>query len=295
MIQCICSYFNFTNNNLRKKLYIDFRKKFKHPLITIEIALDKHNFFIEDSYKVLANDRNILWQKERSFNILLENLPNKYDKIVWLDTDIIFHNDNWFNELEKSLDNYLMVQPFESVFENSNTDKNPGLNTQSWSKSYSDYLTKQIPIPQYYALGLAWGVRRSCIHHGFFDKHILGSNDALQILSILGDCFNNQLLKNCTPGLIYSWINYSKQIPYYSSYDIGYCPGKIEHMYHGQTYHRGYQIREQLLSQYNFDPKQHIELDTNGLYKIIDDNLLQATQNYFQSRHRGTYDNIPQV
>lgn len=291
MIQCICSYFNFTNNQLRKQLYIDFRKRFTHPLITIEIALDKNSFFIEDSYKILANHSNLLWQKERSFNIVLENLSDKYDKIVWVDTDIIFHNENWLNELDKLLDDHLIAQPFESVFENGHIN-NKGLNANSWSKCFYDYQKNNTEIPQYYALGLSWGFRRSCIHHGFFDKHILGSNDALQTLAILGDCFNKQLLKNCTTGLIYSWIDYSKQIPYYRSYDIGYCSGKVEHMYHGQTCHRGYQIREQLLSQYNFDPIKHIELDSNKLYKITDDNLLLAIQDYFQSRHRGTYDNI---
>lgn len=294
MIQCICSYFNFTNNNLRKQLYIDFRKNFDHPLITIEIALDKHNFFIEDSHKILANSSNLLWQKERSFNIILEDLSDKYDKIVWVDTDIIFHNDNWLNELDKALDQHLMVQSFESVFERENSN-NKGLNANSWAKCFNDYKKNNIEIPEYYALGLSWGINRSCIHHGFFDQHILGSNDALQIIAILGDCFNNQLFKNCTPGLIQSWINYSKQIPYYPSYDIGYCSGKVEHMYHGQTYHRGYQTREKLLAQHNFDPNKHIELDSNRLYKTRDDNLLQAIQEYFQSRHRGTYDNLAQT
>ena len=56
-------------------MYEKFREKFKYPLLTAEIALDEKDFSIEDSYKILANERNILWQKERSFNILLQQIP----------------------------------------------------------------------------------------------------------------------------------------------------------------------------------------------------------------------------
>ena len=51
MIKCICAYFNFTNNQLRKNHYIEFRKNFKYPITTIEVALDKSLFFTETQIK----------------------------------------------------------------------------------------------------------------------------------------------------------------------------------------------------------------------------------------------------
>jgi len=297
MIQCVCSYFNFTNNPIRKRLYQQFRNKFQHPLITIEVALDKSDFFIDDSYKILANPDNILWQKERCFNIVLEGLSDTYDKIVWIDTDIVFHNDNWLDEMDKALDSNIMCQSFESVVEykpsSTELSENITLNADSWAKSFSLYDNDHsLPEPYLTALGLSWGINRTYIPVGFFDKHILGSNNVLQFIYTIGDCFNNQLIHTCTQGLLRSWINYSRFMPYSQTYNIGYCSGVVEHMYHGSIDHRGYQIREKILYDHGFDPQYHLEIDsTNGLYKIVNHDLLkQDIIEYFGARHRGTYD-----
>ena len=96
MIKIICSYFNYYNDPERKSNYIKFRQKFEYDLITVEVAKDKSEFFIDDAIQIIAKPENLLWQKERCFNIALENLPDTVDKIVWVDTDIIFHNDNCY-------------------------------------------------------------------------------------------------------------------------------------------------------------------------------------------------------
>ena len=104
MIKIICSYFNYYNDPERKSNYIKFRQKFEYDLITVEVAKDKSEFFIDDAIQIIAKPENLLWQKERCFNIALENLPDTVDKIVWVDTDIIFHNKNWLEDLDKELD-----------------------------------------------------------------------------------------------------------------------------------------------------------------------------------------------
>ena len=117
MIKIICSYFNYYNDPERKSNYIKFRQKFEYDLITVEVAKDKSEFFIDDAIQIIAKPENLLWQKERCFNIALENLPDTVDKIVWVDTDIIFHNKNWLEDLDKELDHKPFVQSFEKVVE----------------------------------------------------------------------------------------------------------------------------------------------------------------------------------
>lgn len=286
MIQCICCYFNYTNNSIRKKNYIEFRKNFKHSLITVEISLDTNQFFINDSIKILATPENILWQKERAFNIALQNIPEKYNKIAWLDTDIVFLNDNWLTDLEKQLDHYAIVQPFERVFEKEGN--NDCLNTLGYAKCVDEYIKENIAIPKYFAVGLSWGFNRFILKNGFFDKHILGSNDTLQILATIGDYFNTQTLGICTKSLLKSWIEYCEQIPPLSNYDMGYCNGMVEHLYHGNVYKRGYQTREQLLIDHQYDPKIHIDLDKNSLYKVTNIELKNKILSYFYTRHNFT-------
>ena len=41
---------------------------------------------------------NTLWQKERLLNIAIENLPKTVEKVMWLDSDLIFLNDDWVAE-----------------------------------------------------------------------------------------------------------------------------------------------------------------------------------------------------
>ena len=53
---------------------------------------------------------NTLWQKERLLNIALDNLPNSVDKVMWLDSDLIFLNDDWVPETAELLDRYPVVR-----------------------------------------------------------------------------------------------------------------------------------------------------------------------------------------
>ena len=287
MIACICSFFNYNKNKLRRELYEKFREKFKYPLLTAEIALDKKDFSIEDSHKILANERNILWQKERSFNILLQQIPKEYDKIAWVDTDICFENDNWLDEMDCKLDEYLMVQGFENVYEKSGN--NNVLNCQGYGKCVHDFVLNNTRIPNNFAIGLCWGINRSYIPEGFYDRHILGSNDALQVVGAMGDFLNTQVLGNCTKNIVYDFLDYSEQQPVKDNYKIGYCEGRLEHFYHGNKLDRGYITREMLLDDYQFDPRKSLQIDPQtNLYYITDQMLQDKIVDYFEERNAGT-------
>lgn len=285
MIKCICCFFNYNNNQVIKKNYINFRKKLMYSVTTIEISLKKENFFIEDSIKILANERNALWQKERCFNIALEHLDNKYDKIVWLDTDIIFHNINWIYDLEKKLDDFCFVQPFESVFEKKGNNKR--LNCESYAKKIHDKIFLGKKIKEEFALGLTWGIRRDALEpYGFFDKHILGANDNLQVCFYTGDYHNSYILRLPT-RLKEDYVRYLSGMKNYKNKSIGYCKGAIEHLYHGDIKERGYAEREVLLLKENFDPS-NLKIGSNGLYELDNKDMLKKIKTYFLDRHKKT-------
>jgi hypothetical protein len=281
MIQLISCYFNYYDNPVRKNNYIKFRKHLNADIQTVEVALDKNAFFIDDSIKIIANDQNILWQKERCFNIILENLPSNVDKIVWLDTDIIFHNSNWLKDIEKKLDEIPYVQAFDIVIEN-HYAYNPCLNCLGHGRALHDYIYYDSKIPKDLAIGLAWGVHRNLLDQGFFDKHILGSNDLLQTIAVIGDIFNVSLLENKSKTLVNSFLDYYKNLNLENGYNIGYIHGTLEHLYHGKTLNRGYNERAEILKDYNTND---LEIDTNGLYKLNDEELYRAVQEYMTKRN----------
>lgn len=249
MINCICSYFNFNKDIIKKINYIKFRKLLKHPITTIEVALTKEDFFIEDSIKIIANNQNILWQKERCLNIAIENLKKNVDKIVWLDTDITFYDDNWLENLEKKLDDYHYVQPFELVLDGDN-------NLVSYGKACEN---KEETSET--AQGLCWGIRREIIPNGLFDKHPLGLNHILQNMAIKGDYFND-FIKQLDKNTLKFFTEYCESIPNSKIFNIGYCKGLIEHFSHKKI---GSISNIQALLKYR---EINLSLEQNNLYSI---------------------------
>lgn len=285
MIKCICSYANYYNSDIRKQNYIEFRKHFDYDLITVELATDKSLFFIEDSIKILANLNNTyIWQKEKTFNIILQDLPSNVDKIVWVDTDIIFTNKNWLNDIEKLLDQVEFAQPFERVTET------PAVNSILNCESYANALFKNIkhgcPINKDFTMGLSWGMRRSCVNNGFYDKHIFGANDALQTLALTGDIHNSFLIQQ-PKLLIKDFLSYYQNNHHYNGRSIGFCKGTVKHLFHGLQQERGYYSREQILQQHNYDPSI-LKTDHNGLYYIDNQEWIDISTKYFMERNVAT-------
>lgn len=277
MIKAICSYFNYNNNPVRKSNYEKFRKNFAHDLITVELATDASQFFIDDAIQIVAKPENFLWQKERCFNIALETLPDSADKIVWVDTDVVFHNDDWLTELDKLLDEKCFGQPFERVVELDN-HFNHNLNCFSYAKLLHSYIHHNEPIGRSLAVGLSWGCRRSLLPNGFYDKHIMGSNDGLQLYAWLGDIVNYKIFA-MPNNLIQDFLNYYQNLDKSSGVDVGYCKGVVEHLYHGDYKYRGYNSREKILT-HDFNIKD-LEIDSNGLYKLNNKGKFDEIKEHF--------------
>ena len=105
-IAFITSYFNFTDSKRIKNNYIEFRKRFPYKLYTAELALNHQQFFIDDSLKFTATENNIVWQKERLLNLLIETLPHNTDIIVWVDCDIVFNNNSILKDIDKAINEF---------------------------------------------------------------------------------------------------------------------------------------------------------------------------------------------
>lgn len=120
-IWAITSFFNPSGYATKLKNYNQFRENLKKQhvnLCTVELAFNKKPFELdhdsaEQLIQIRGDDNNIVWQKEALLNITLKALPKDCDKVVWIDCDIIFKNDNWIHELSRKLEIYNIVQPFD--------------------------------------------------------------------------------------------------------------------------------------------------------------------------------------
>ena len=65
------------------------------PYFTMEMYRDTPE--IKDAFHVKTNF--ILFQKERLCHLLEKRIPEKYSKLAFIDGDIVFENENWYNDL----------------------------------------------------------------------------------------------------------------------------------------------------------------------------------------------------
>jgi hypothetical protein len=107
----IAVYFNSHGYKNKLKHYRRFRQANQKQglrLLSVELAFNNHPFELNSGDADILIQRrssSVMWQKERLLNIALKALPPDCDKLVWLDADIIFHNDNWIEESCRLLEN----------------------------------------------------------------------------------------------------------------------------------------------------------------------------------------------
>jgi hypothetical protein len=77
-------------------------------------------------------------------------------------------------------------------------------------------------------------------------------------------------------------------MPKKEKYDIGYCSGVVEHIYHGKSSTRGYVYREKLLREHNYNPDTDIRISENGLYEILNKEMKPSILEYFTNRNLAT-------
>ena len=284
MLSAITCYFNPSNYKIFRSNYIEFRKRLTCPITTVELAFDDQDFFIDDSIKIRGNKSHILWQKERLLNIAIESLPSNVDKIVWIDADVIFHNESWLYQTEKLLDEYPVVQPFdyaiESSFSFSEDDYKAGYAFANSIKHMNPDIMSCWP-----KCGMCWAMRKEAISNGLFDKCIVGNGDALQLAAWMGN-WDNYLVELMYPISRKEFL-LSKYVDYeYVRGNIYYTPGAITHLSHGTRNNRQYFDRNKIIIDNEYDSTADITLDHNKLYTWSTDKHIMHNQlkEYFFNR-----------
>lgn len=282
MLKFICCYFNFGNSKKIKSNYLKFRKYFPYHITTVEVALPRQKFFIDDSIKIRANNTNIFWQKERCLNIAIDSLPDNTKHIAWVDTDIRFYNENLENDTIKSLDKYPLVQLFDECFEN------PQINAYNNNVSLGYKTVNQLNNVYFPHIGYCWAFNKDIlIDNKLYDKDPVGNSDVLQLMAWKGTWNHSSIIElnkqYRQQFLLWAWDSYEKV-----EGKIGYVPGKVEHFYHGRTVYREYTTRNNMLTESGFSPDK-LEIDDNKLYKINNDKLLKNIKAYLSNRTKYEY------
>ena len=122
--------------------------------------------------------------------------------------------------------------------------------------------------------------------HGLYDACIIGSGNIAILSAALGvsDQFAQAVAMNKLRTEHYlAWAR-----PYFNRVRgrVGYLPGRVFHLWHGDLSDRSYPHRHERFAQFDFDPFTDIALDRNGCWQWNSEKpAMQAfVRHYFESR-----------
>lgn len=263
----LVAVFDPTGSSNLIKNYQRFRDELT-PDVDVFVAEASYTgkFHVQDAaIKVNATHRQVLWQKERLLNVLLDRLPPEYEYVMWADADIIFENDNWLKETISLLNTHDIVFPYSTI-------------TRLGADGKPERRQRAVPLVDQQGIrpgapdwhkdrgqGFAWAFRREWLDHHRFDDYCMnGAGDSHDYYAIKGD--TKWGLRHYSRETYPLWLERCKAI---RGSRIACTNGHIVHLYHGNKNNRQYKPLEELLKQINFDPHRDIQISENSLWEWI--------------------------
>jgi hypothetical protein len=119
--------------------------------------------------------------------------------------------------------------------------------------------------------GYAWCARRELLErHGFYDRCIVGGGDREMALAFIlpSHAVPSAELRIRAPRLRAHIERWHDAVYHDVRANIGFIPGAIHHIWHGEPASRNYEDRHSLLDSHDFDPEQDLELDEAGCWRF---------------------------
>ncbi|HTA17324.1 MAG TPA: hypothetical protein VK786_06235, partial [bacterium] len=118
------------------------------------------------------------------------------------------------------------------------------------------------------SFGIAWAASAELLRlHSFYDAMIIGSGDRAMACAAYGNyaaAVDALCLSGERAAHYLSWAR-----PYHDSIngDVGFLPGAIHHLWHGEISDRSYKERHRALAGLDFSLGRDLERDVNGFWK----------------------------
>lgn len=296
----ITSYFNPSRYKTKLENYKIFERiirKSKLNLLTVECAFTGGDFELtsfQDVFRVKTN--SVMWQKENLLNIAIKNLPLSAKKVVWIDCDVLFSNPNWAVETAKLLDDYPIVQPFQTVIRLSkHQEYYNGKGHKSESFAYVRQKNPQLHLLSNFNLhghtGMAWAAHLDLLRkHKLYPGCISGSGDHIMAHAMCGrftdPCVQRILGEPKINNKVFQYfLNWA--YPFFQDVrsNIGFVPGEVLHLWHGEIENRQYLERHKELRKIGFNPYEDLILSENGTWDWNNKIELQNwAKRYFELR-----------
>lgn len=264
IITCHYNWFGFESPRRNLQQFLSATAEL--PVYGVEAQLPGHvmqTTGLPGWQQVIADERQVMMQKEALLNLAAASVPAEYNALVWVDADILFTNPDWFRHTAKMLDAVPVVQPYSvAVWQDRNGQ--PVDQRQSIA-SAPDRLLRCQAHP-----GFAMAARRSLWAPkigGLYDRMVVGNGDVGFAAAALGQNLPGHLRMSEAMHLHYhGWAEGVKL--WAKGRHPGVVSGQACHLWHGDLKDRHYMDRNGSLCQ--VDPTVHLRLAENGLMTWTD-------------------------
>lgn len=240
----------------------------------------------------------LLFHKETLLNKVIKNLPSEYKYVFWIDADVLFTNKDWLVDGVEKLQTRKLIQPFEYCVHLEKDELKPNFNVDDyrylcqdlkqrhkkmWKSFCSTSQFTSQEVNETYDLhghvGFAWGARREVLDNcPLFDKALVGGADHIiahaAMRQIPHECIRKSFTDNLQQVTDWSW-QFSKEV----NCSIGYVPGDLYHIWHGDIEKRQYLKRVQ---EFTKDLKD-LPKDSNGFHKAPE-HKKEEIKKYYKNR-----------
>ena len=267
MIAAITNYYNPANRPEKLKNYQTFRERLGDiPLYVVEAAFGDQPFVLDkDPNTIQVRCEHVIWQQYTLINLGIQKLPDKYDKAVWVDADIIFDDPDWVYKMSQLLDQYKVAQSYSTITMDVPNGKGDTFLSvakkaiENAAKPVSELFHENLDLDKRFASGFSWGVQRDVIEkHRIYDYWITGSCDTAFIIAIWGD-YENMFFRRMNEKMRKHYMEWAIPFHEYVNHSVGCLETHIHHLWHG---YRNY--RKRWLCLKDMDPYEDIEVGENG-------------------------------
>jgi len=306
----ISCYFNPQKSPYRLKafnVWYESIKHLNHRIVECVIG-EAEPQLPENDYIQRIYTPNLLWHKESLLNNIVESLPEEYRYVFWVDADVLFTNNNWLIDSVEVLQTANIVQPFEYCVHMEKDELTPSINVEAhkaqvqdgtylknrrvWRSFCANYGKLSKKDSETYHLhghvGFAWGARREILDRvPLYDKALIGGADHIIAHAAVGEV-KHKCIMNAFADNIEEIVDWSREFYLAVQGKVGYAPGDLYHIWHGDIDKREYLKR---IKDFTPETKNINMKDKNGLYVTHKEDH-KYIKNYFRKREvseSGTY------
>lgn len=292
----VTSYFNLCGFKKKLENYKIFREgilKTGVHLLTMEVVFGEGKSDLIGYPDVITfYAKDVMWLKERLLDEGIKHLlrTTEFSKIMWIDADAVFENNNWVENTERALDKYEVVQCFNHAWSLYS-------DTKQERCSAIDCTKKGIPLTKG-APGGALAATRSFLEKCDIHQHaITGGGDTLFTLAVckelpieLEKVYNmidsevGYIIKWAFPMLTH-WLNWAYEVQLHIKPEqVSFVEQSITFLEHGKQKNRRGPIRTTEMLHFNpykdirFNPKTRVfdwSSDKFEFHKAVEDYFWQ--------------------